>query len=363
MACRSAWVCGLLSLVIGCSSDEPPGPTSTGGAAGAGGALAGASGSATTASGTSSGGSAAQAGSGATSQAGTNAGSTAGGAAGNVSAGGTSGSASGGGAGGGVEQPAEVEIASGQEKPFGIAIDAESVYWTNHDAGTIVKCPLTGCADQEPTALASDIGEPMGLAVDANSFYWMAPPTKSGDKAQVLKCPLTGCSAAPVKVFDFTLENRAVDVHVKDQILYYAAWPAFGSCPIDGCSAPTEFQRMPALAIDSNDQLLFVARNKGLISCSLDGCKNEKTLAMNVSPLGVAVDSTHVYFTAYDYFGLDATIAPGIARCPLAGCGSDAPEAVKAGDDISPAALAVNAKRIFFTNAEQGTVVSIAKPQ
>lgn len=81
-----------------------------------------------------------------------------------------------------------------------------------------------------------------------------------------------------------------------------------------------------------------------------------------MKPLGVAVDATHVYFNSFDYFTSELGKLPSIERCPLDGCGSDEPEVVKSGS-FSPFNMAVNDARLFYTNVNEGTVVSLAKPK
>ena len=78
--------------------------------------------------------------------------------------------------------------------------------------------------------------------------------------------------------------------------------------------------------------------------------------------MGISVDATHVYVAASNYLELTGpTIAPTISRCPLAGCGDDAPEVVASGV-VSPFAIVVTGDRIFYTNYAHGTVVSAPKP-
>jgi hypothetical protein len=73
-------------------------------------------------------------------------------------------------------------IAMGQIWPWDIAVDATSVYWLNNGSsgvnnGSINKCPLSGCPPSadggtNPTVLASGQSLPSALAIDTNAVYW-----------------------------------------------------------------------------------------------------------------------------------------------------------------------------------------------
>jgi hypothetical protein len=262
-----------------------------------------------------------------------------------------------------------IGIASGLMAPSGIALDASNVYFTDHDAGTILSCPLAGCGEQAPTVIASGLFEPRKLDVDATHVYWIQGPTTedSVTASRLYKCPLVGCTADDIeKLADVTGSGQARDVHLLDGLLYVAAWPALNSCPTSGCLAGgmTSVDTGPYVAVDSYGGLLYVSRHGWgeFARCSPANCTpTDEILNDPFSASGTAVDATHLYL-AQSALTYDSTIKSTgtIVRCPQGGCGADPAEPFQSGE-ISPWAVALGSKRVYYTNFHHGTVVSVPK--
>lgn len=340
-----------------------------GGSSGDGGGLAGSAGN---------GGSNAQGGDGGPGVGGaTNGGSTAtGGAPAGAGGDGGDGAASGESGGGAPSEDPEpdpslgpIGIASGLMAPSGIALDASNVYFTDHDAGTILSCPLAGCGDQAPTEIASGLFEPRKLDVDATHVYWIQGPTNEDEimASRLYKCPLVGCTADDIeKLADVTGSGQAYDIHLLDGLLYVAAWPALNSCPTSGClvGGMTKVDTGPYVAVDSYDGLLYGSRHGWgeFVRCSPANCT--PTAEILNDPFGAtsaAVDATHLYLTLSG-LSYDSTLSSTgtIVRCPQSGCGADPGEPFQSGE-ISPSAVAASSKRVYYTNFHHGTVVSVPK--
>jgi hypothetical protein len=265
---------------------------------------------------------------------------------------------------GGEPEPEPVgpyTIASGQLEPTGIAVSEKYVYWANREAGTIVRCPRFGCGDDEPTVLAPDAGAPRGLTIDATHVYWIdeGELIENVRNVSLYKCPLSGCLAEPTLVTDWATGNASnglLDVHAVGETLYVAAWPMLGTCPIEGCDAPASIAAGPYVAVDT-DGSYFYGSCLGwsqVVRCPLAGCGEGNADQLKVATVAgraLTVDGSAVYFSS----------GGQIVKCPLAGCGEDAPEVVlpDAGNRVD--GLTSNATRLYFTNAVQGTVVSIPK--
>jgi hypothetical protein len=264
-------------------------------------------------------------------------------------------------AGAGGAAPDDGVVARDQDAPTGIAVDAQNVYWGNSGAGTIVSCPLTGC-EGEPNVIVETAGEVRGIAVDMTSVYWLVAPNQ-GLMAPIRKCPLTGCVNQPVTLGDVS-SMRPNDVHVVGTVLYYTAWPDFGACTTTACATGdrTTLGATPVVSVDSFENFLYYSRygNQIISRCERPACLGSVVdLVTGHHATSVAVDPTTLYFAESDFFGIYVAAAPGIFKCPIAGCGNDDPEPVVPG--VAAFAIALSATRLYYTDVESGIVASVPK--
>src|SRR5262249_42614583 len=101
-------------------------------------------------------------------------------------------------------------IATGQNKPFGITVDAGHLYWTT--ATAVVEANLDGT---NPHTIAS-VQNPAGIAGDAQHLYWA-----SFDVGTVTEANLDGTNPQTIAAGLHAPAGIAVDAH-------HLYWTSFG---------------------------------------------------------------------------------------------------------------------------------------
>jgi len=232
-------------------------------------------------------------------------------------------------------------FAANLDRPFHVAADATTLYWTETTA--VMACSLAGCGDQ-PTALASNQATPGGIAVHAGVVYW----ANNGD-GTVVSCPAAGCgSPTPIA----TGQDVPDAVFVDDQNVY---WTDVGntsngsvmSCALGGCGGnPTQLAAaQPFLSgiVAAAGNVYWTTYYTGTVmACAIAGCGGQPTAIASAQydPAEIAADAVNVYRRNLD---------GAVQRCALGGCdaplqiGSGAPVGEDTGD------VAVDAGTVYWT--------------
>ena len=150
--------------------------------------------------------------------------------------GGTTGSAAGAGAGaarplpsvgGGSPGDAGTTLATGQAQPSLLAVDADSIYWTNAGDGSVVSVPKGG---GPTTPIAQGQGSPFGIAVNASGVYW------TDQTGTVMKAPLGGGALVTLA----SGQSNPYAIALDGTSVYFTSYASNGSVMklTESCSCP-----------------------------------------------------------------------------------------------------------------------------
>ena len=200
-------------------------------------------------------------------------------------------------------------LVSGQNSPFGVAVNATHIYWANTGDDTIMMANLDG-TDATDIVTVSAGSHPYGVALDSNYVYW---------------------------------------TNLGGQTIYRAGLD--GSNPtllVDGSG----LLQPASIAVDAN-YIYFgdIAGNGSIKMAPLGGGSWQTVVADQTYPFGIAVYGSHIYWTDCG----DNTAATGsIMQADL-----DGGNAISlAGGQAHPVGIAVNSSHIYWANANTGSIVA-----
>jgi hypothetical protein len=185
-----------------------------------------------------------------------------------------------------------------------IAVDSSGMYFAREDSEGGGQVLLFASGDTEPTKVSPLAAAPDHMALDADNVYWVAGGV-------VHKAPKTGGQDEWLATFNAESDGIAVD----EGYVYWTSLDNYGS-------------------------VRRVAKQGGDTQILVQGINH---------PRSVAVDATHVYFSAEG--------AGKIERVPKAG-GAVERMAI---DQDGPSSLALSDDRVFWANRNDGTIASVSK--
>lgn len=291
------------------------------------------------------------------------------GAAAGTGGGGSGAGGSGGAAGGGggcsllecCPEGEAVELAKGPvfaDLPRGIAVGKDGVYWASTTGESVVRLPADG---GPPEVIAAAPG-PRALALSGGTLAWTASDG-------VYACAAPSCSDAHLVAPSLgagTLRGLAFD---GSTLLFTDRAGGEGdgrarSCALDAC-APIDLAEMmfapEGIALEGGLAFWIDQGNgnqNGVVGRSPKSSASSMQVAAALDlPTGVAVDETYVYWTEQ---------IPGghVYRCAFAAGYCSVPQDVApaSGGLGRPGDIQIAGGRVYWTNSDDGTIMSCPQP-
>jgi hypothetical protein len=269
---------------------------------------------------------------------------------------------------------APIILASGENNPAAIAVDATNVYWANQvNAGTIKECLIGGCGGAGITLVTGQF-QPSAIAAKSGNVYWTTSDDGQGNGGQVIECGAanaTVCNSSLLVLANTLQSPQGITADLVPFVYFTQrapGTPGFGppgdaveDCAINGCSlSPTPIaltQNDPyGVAVDSTN--VYWADNGGgsVMKCVNSACNGTQVaLATGQGNPGarIAVDATNVYWVN--------SSANTVVRCAIAGCSNN--PTVLATDSVAGSTagfLALDSTAVYWTNRNDNTVKKCA---
>ncbi len=261
-------------------------------------------------------------------------------------------------------------IASGQIAAREIAVDSTNVYWTGYGTGTwaVMKVPLSG---GPPTMVASALS-PTGLAVDATTIYWSDWGVGSETDGEIMKVPIAGGEITTLASGVRAPEGIAVDAT-------NVYWPSgdFYS-PImkvaisGGAAAPvTPSQDVPLSVAVFESNIFWTSKGTTLDYHQLDkgyvmkaplvGGTPIELATGQLRPRSIVTDGSYAYWTNQGDRDMESwDSVPNSGSVMRAAADGSELSSVAAGQN-GPHSIAIDETHIYWTNEDDGTVLSLAK--
>jgi hypothetical protein len=221
-------------------------------------------------------------------------------------------------------------LAEHRSYAFRIVADGKSIFWTERalkQPGSVMSLPRTGGT---PTTLVAGLADPLYLAVDAQAVYWGSTGLLAGVETGAFSGAVARVGkdgAGPKALVSSVADPQAIALDA-DRVYFHGLLDRAGSPDV-------QFGTIHAVPKAGGKVVAVVPEDGG-------------------TPLGIAVDATHLYFTN--------AFPGGIMRAPK---GGGEPTMIVGGQS-SPWPLALDDRAIFWGNREPlaegvGPIMTAAK--
>jgi sugar lactone lactonase YvrE len=190
---------------------------------------------------------------------------------------------------------ADQAFITGPTTPFGVAVDAKHIYWTDDTENAIGRANIDGTGIEEGFIPAT---VPRGVAVDSNHIYW------TNNTGTIGRANLDGTG---VDQSFITGATQPYGLAIDSKHLYWANYgtDSIGRANLDGTGAtPNLFSTAPGtpqgVAVDADHVYWADYQMVGpsaIGRAGPDGSDPEPTFIPGLSdPYGIAVDRGHIYW-------------------------------------------------------------------
>jgi sugar lactone lactonase YvrE len=237
-----------------------------------------------------------------------------------------------------------VQIAMTQAQPWGIAVDASNIYWTNSTGpnpnATVMTMAKTGTT---ATSIATGQWQPRQIVVTASALYW--ENTLAGELWRAAP-PLSGTPAAfvtePSQMQEFAVDGANIYFVESGSSIIRKA-PLTGTATVTPLTTAQAGQVPGSLASDGTNVYWVNSMNGSILKTSVNGGANSP-VAAPAHPAGLVVlVGTNLYFTTS--VDIEVIATTGGAAAP-----------VVSGLAQPPSGLAADATGVYWTDTSLGSV-------